>query len=90
VPAPTDLLHAGLLRPHGFNDVAVENIRKRNSNPELLCGDFHGGQHPDVGRLGDALRTYDACPAPCLALQLQRGQEVMEHLPQRAGAEGVD
>lgn len=36
VMVPTELLHAGLLRQHGFTDVTVENIRKRNSKKELF------------------------------------------------------
>jgi hypothetical protein len=36
VIVPTELLYAGLLREHGFHDVAVENIRKRNSKKELF------------------------------------------------------
>ncbi len=31
-----DILRAGLLRQHGFTDVTVENIRKRNSKKELF------------------------------------------------------
>jgi hypothetical protein len=33
---PPELLYAGLLRQHGFTDVTVENIRKRNSKKELF------------------------------------------------------
>jgi hypothetical protein len=36
VMVPTELLYAGLLRQYGFTDVAVENIRKRNSKKELF------------------------------------------------------
>lgn len=36
VIVPTEVLYAGLLRAHGFQDVAVENIRKRNSKKELF------------------------------------------------------
>ncbi|MBI2925993.1 MAG: DNA adenine methylase [Verrucomicrobia bacterium] len=36
VMVPTELLYAGLLRQHGFADVTVENIRKRNSKKELF------------------------------------------------------
>jgi len=36
VMVPTELLYAGLLREHGFDGVAVENIRKRNSKKELF------------------------------------------------------
>jgi hypothetical protein len=36
VMVPPELLYAGLLRQHGFTDVTVENIRKRNSKKELF------------------------------------------------------
>jgi hypothetical protein len=46
VMVPTELLYACLLRQHGFTDVAVENIRKRNSKKELfefvVSGKFGG------------------------------------------------
>jgi hypothetical protein len=36
VVVPTELLYADLLREHGFANVTVENIRKRNSKKELF------------------------------------------------------
>jgi len=36
VIVPTELIYAALLREHGFRDVTVENIRKRNSKKELF------------------------------------------------------
>lgn len=36
VMVPTEHIYAGLLRQHGFTDVTVENIRKRNSKKELF------------------------------------------------------
>jgi len=36
VMVPTELLYAELLRQHGFTDVTVEPIRKRNSKKELF------------------------------------------------------
>jgi len=36
VLVPTELIYAALLRQHGFADVTVENIRKRNSKKELF------------------------------------------------------
>ncbi len=36
VIVPTELIYAELLRQHGFENVTVENIRKRNSKKELF------------------------------------------------------
>lgn len=44
-------IHTGLLRQHGFIDVTVENIRKRNSKKEPSEFVVSGGGNATVANL---------------------------------------